>query len=373
MAEPPELTIRAGGRELTGWTSCRVSTRMDSAVPEFAIEMANARIDSMGRSYSTGVSADAVTEAADVIDALDDHELIEVLIGREVVITGYLDSDEFDYGGNQASIRVTGMARTLDLVDCTCELPAKGWTDSTVFAIARDVCEPFGISVSALADVGEPLKRFRIEPGETCMEVIARAAQMRRLVAMTDAAGDLVLTRAATGSPIATIELGRDILIGRATRNHRERFSEYHFRGQSGRSDLWNGKAAGQLVGFAGDAGVTRYRPLTILGVKQRTNEDLARRAAWESAVRYGRALRNVYTVPEWIGPHGALWKPNTLIRVVDPWSGVDDPLLCVGVEFMRDARGRVSVLDFMRPEAFAEEPVDASKERKRRKGRRRG
>ena len=358
-----DLAMKAGGREIRGWTSARVVKSMEQFAHEFSFTMVNGHAGVSG-AYSA-LSSDDVQTAVTAIDEIGDDDVVTVEVDGVPVVTGYIDGSDDSYSAVNVGLRVTGVAKTGDLIDCSAIHKTGAWADASMSDIASDIVKPFGLSVSVSGDEGEHFKRFRLEHGESAFEAITRLTSWRSFIPMTSSDGNVLLSRAGTKSSGATLELGQNILIGGCTRSRRERFSDYIFRGQSAVSDAWHGEDATQLSGQVEDGGMRRYRPLVILGAKQRTSEDLEKRAAWERNVRYGRSLRSRYTVVGWKTDAGALWEPNTLVHVRDPWCGIDEDLLLTGVQLVIDERGFVAELDLMPPEAFDIEPP-VEKKRKR-------
>lgn len=349
-----DVTMTASGQKVSGWTSVTIHRSVEQVAHEFTLEATNSRLDESGTLTATGLSRESVHATADVISTA---EVVKLAIDGNTIITGYIDDFEFSYDAQTATVRATGRSKTGDLVDCSAIHGSGVWTNADIVKIASDLCEPFGISVSAFVTNADHLKkfdRFRLDPGETVFEALTRAAEMRGVLLLTDQDGNLTIERASTFSSGATIALGENILRGTVTRSLRERFSDYLFKGQSGASDEWYGKNVAQISTSVSDDGVLRYRPLVVIGQKQRAKDDLAKRAANERNVRAGRATRYRYTVPEWTtGEDGALWDPNTLARVVDPWCDADTTALVTSVEFVLDLQKRETNIDLLDRSAF--------------------
>lgn len=61
----------------------------------------------------------------------------------------------------------------------------------------------------------------------------------------------------------------------------------------------------------------------------------LLTRAEWQRAVAAGKAVRGTYTVQDWRAD-GALWQPNTLVRVTDSLLRLDDAEMLIAATRMR-------------------------------------
>lgn len=353
-----ELLVKVNATAISGWTGIRITRSMESLAHTFQLELTNQRVDALGGVSSTGVSRSQVKAAADVVE---EDDKVRVRINGEIVISGYVDETNLEYDAHTARYTVTGTSKTGDLVDSSAIYKTGVWRDAAIYEIAADLCEPFGIKVYQVGPLGENFKRFRLEPGEKVYEAISRGAAMRGYIPLTDPEGDMALLRASKASTGAVLELGSNILSCSISRSRRERFSTYYFKGQTAASDDWNGKQASQLKNEVDDPEVKRYRPLVVLSAKQKTKEDLGKRAIWERNVRAGRSLRLQYTVEGWHDNTGKLWTPNTRARAKDDWAGLDAELLITSVEQVLDQE-YTTTLELMDPRAFEPEPAVPNK-----------
>jgi prophage tail gpP-like protein len=340
----PEVTLTTGGVTVGGWLSVSIQKSIDSLADDFTLEAANHRVSEGpgGRMVSDLSSADEVVLAID----------------GQTVLTGYIDGHEIDFDAQRSSLRLTGSSRVVDLVDASAERASGAWKQATLLDIASDLCLPLSITVVDAEGVsGAPLKRFRIEKGESIYEAISRAAEMRGVIVTCNADGNLELIQASSTPTGITLERGVNVYAGGCSRTTRGRHSVYKFKGQTAASDNQSGLKAAQLKGEVTDADVGRYRPLVVLSPKQKSSEDLGARAVWERNVRAGRSLRYRCSVEEWTASTGALWAPNMLVRVKDSWCGLDEDLLVVSVDFTLNNTERTTHLDLMPRVAYTPEP----------------
>ena len=60
--------------------------------------------------------------------------------------------------------------------------------------------------------------------------------------------------------------------------------------------------------------------------------------AEWWVRVLRGESTWLAYTVLDWRGPNGSLWRPNQKVRVRDPYAGIDGDMLIRKVTYrLRD------------------------------------
>jgi len=280
----------------------------------------------------------------------------KVLIDNEVVITGWVDNSSPQFDENSHHISVAGRDVTGDLVDCSAIHKSGQWANSTIEKIARDICAPYGIKVLLDTVVGAAFPTFSIHEGESAHEAIDRACRMRAVMPVSDGQGNLVLTRAKDGPPVAELIQGVNIKSARAEFSMRERFSEYIIKGQGrgndGDSDF--PEMHTQISATSKDDFVKRYRPLIVLAEECGVHATYKERAEWERNVRRGRSARATILVNGWRNPSGALWRANTIVHLNSSHLGADADLLIVGGTYIMDAQmGQMTELNLVAREAF--------------------
>lgn len=273
-------------------------------------------------------------------------------VDGQAVISGYVDELLPSFDHQSHSVVVVGRDKTGDLVDCSAIAATGAWRDRTLLQVARDIARPFGIKVTAETDVGSPFTVAALQEGETAWEALERAARMRGVLMVADAAGDLVITRAGkqrVGTPLVQ---GQNVLSARATFSMRDRYSQYICKSQMPGWDTSTPGHNAHPKAQAVDSAVPRYRPLIIVAEEVGDARTLRDRAVWEAAVRMGRSARPAVTVQGWRYDDG-LWEPNRRVRVRIPFFELDHDLLIVSVTYSLDARGTRAEIELCRPEAF--------------------
>lgn len=178
MAEPL-LTLLAGGTVYGGWKSVRVVRSMQQCANSFELGLAER------------------WSGQDVRLPVRPGAECTVMMGRAVVVTGYVDGAEVDVDAGQRTVAVAGRDKTADLVDCSALHKPGQWRGAKIEAIAQDLCKPFDVRVRTDVNTGQPLASFALQAGESVFEALERAARIRALLLVSDGAGALVLTRAA--------------------------------------------------------------------------------------------------------------------------------------------------------------------------------
>lgn len=435
--EPVTLILDGGAIE--GWTEVRVSRALDHAAGDFSLGLTD---------KSRG--PDGVTVPARLYCGAE----CRVAIGGDIVLTGYVDDVSISYTATSHAIRVSGRSKTCDLVDCSVdpaysgagkggkEKPLSGLFDKRgeiarsvrgdkavtaglatqaepvkqspaaaegghfrgqrLGQVAQALARPYGVTVLAVGDTGEPLPGITVEKGDKVFDVIERLCRLRGLLASDDAGGNLILARPGGGRDQGTLALGKTILAGDAKFSIKERYSEYRVFGQSpslhrdaygrtsdddelidpddtdddgpaadgpavdpeDRDDIADrAEAVAVAQGVARDAGVPRYRLLVVQAETAAEAGGVQGRAEWEAAHRLGKSLELTYTVPGWRSATARLWETNGTVWLTDPLAALDRSLIVAGLEFALDNQGgMVTRLTLAPPEAYLPEPLKAKK-----------
>lgn len=339
----PDLTERVelavGGKLYAGWTGVLVTRSLDAMSGSFTLTLS---------------SKDDAAGAMLVVEADDRCQL---KIGGEVVIDGWVDAVSPAIDATQHSIQIEGRDKTGDLADCSAIHKPGSWSNVKLEQIASDIAKPFGVTVTAQASTGAAIRKFAIQPGETVGAAIDRLLRFRGLIAIASATGDLVITTPDAGAPVATLEMGVNILSAQGRQDHRERFSDYIVKGQASGDDARNGKTVSQIKGEAKDGGVRRYRSLLLMAEDQSDGASAQVRAKFEAGVRAGRSRGADIDVLGWrVSPGGALWKPNSRVRVKCPQAKIaDEVMLIAAVKFQKSDAGTIASLSVAPPEAWAQ------------------
>lgn len=332
------IEIKVGGNLYGGWKGARVQFGIEQIANSFELEVTDRWPGQLTpRPIRRGESC-------------------QVLIDNEVVITGYVDDTNPEYDDKSHGITVAGRDVTGDLVDCSAIHKSGQWANASLDKIIRDICKPFGISLIIEADLGTVFSTFSIQEGETAHECIDRACRMRSVLPVSNGKGNLVLTRASSGSPVAELVEGENLKYAKGEFSMRERFSEYIIKGQDrGTDDDFNSpEIHSQPSAVSTDDFVKRYRPLIVLAEDRGANATYKQRAEWERNVRRGRSSRATLRVNGWRNKSGALWKANTLVHVYAPTIGADADLLIVSGSFILDEQaGEITELSVVGREAF--------------------
>lgn len=342
MENNPAFTLRLDGQPWTTWTDINVTRALDRASGEFSVSFGMNRAEgslSLDGGLRTGMTAD-------------------VEIDGQVVLSGYVRAVGYAYDAVSFGISVDGRDRAIDLLDCAAVVDgAHEFYNETLASVIAKIAKPFGIPVSVETDTGKPFARLAVQPGETANDFIERACRYRGVLCVSDGIGGLVVVKPGTEKSKGILIYGDNILSGDVQHDDSELFSVYVVKGQAEpQADDIDVAPSVSASARVSDGNVKRYRPKVIVAENQGYDLTLAERAAWEKKIASARAKKATYSVRGWYADAAAkaLWKPNTLVTVIDERAQLfKREMLINGVSFRRSAAGTTTQLDLALPGAF--------------------
>lgn len=315
-------------------------------------------IEQIAGTFELGVSE--LWPGQTIIRNIAPGDTCAVKVDGETLITGYVDGVAVRYAKDAHEVTISGRDATGDLVDCSAIHKSGKWSSAKAEAIAADLCRPFGIKVKLDADTGAAIE-WNIQEGESAFECLDRLAKSKAMLLMSDGIGGLVITRAGRGGRVATsLQRGVNILQASLDLSFKDRFGRYVVKGQGASNDALFG-AATRLKAETTDPMIGRYRPLIVIAEDLADGATVKRRALWEANTRSGKSAQLGIKVQGWSHP-GGLWKPNTLVRVTDPWLRTDADLLVKNVALTLDDAGSFTELSLTLPQTFDLIPMPKKK-----------
>jgi prophage tail gpP-like protein len=335
-----------GGTIVDSWTEVSIQRSMNSLSGQFSLSIANVWREA-GVPWPIKPGLPAVLK-----------------IGTDPVLTGFIDSLESSVSNSERGLSISGRDRTAGLVDCSAIMGTGEFNKQSLQMIASSLCAPFGITV--LCELpATVIKKATIKAGESVFEFLSRLASADGGLLLSDSFGNLVIRNQSTkvGIPTASITQGVNVLSLSASYDEADRFSSIEVLGQAIASDEYNGLAATQIIGKATDSGVTRYRPIRIMGENALTLKTAQTRAQWEATNRAARAVSIKATVQGWRSETKRLWTTGELAKVYSSDLGIKSEFLITGVSFKQSvSEGTITELTMTRPDAFVPKPVVTEK-----------
>ncbi|WP_432731459.1 phage baseplate assembly protein [Variovorax sp. W6] len=341
MSAPDDLTIKLDGMELSGWQEIRVTRGVERLVSDFELAM-----------------TERFPGTVDVV--AKPGQPCEILLGDDLVLTGYVDRYIPEFTPTEHTVRLVGRSKCQDVVDCAAVWPGSQLMNGTVLTIAKTLCEPFGISVNALDDVGAVIPQTNLNVGDTPFDVLEPMARLRGLLMYDDPQGNMVLSGVGKTKAASGFAEGENVEAAGIAYTMDQRFSDYGaFRvkmlafGDSGNE--------ANLITDVQDPGVPRYRPKFLVADTNDGGFDIAiRRAKWEMVRRVGRSAAVHVIADSWRDSEGKLWTPNTLATVALPRLKLEPVTwLLSEVSFIRNPGGTHAHIVLMHPDSFIPQPFN--------------
>ena len=353
MDQLNNVTLSVGGHDYGGWKAVSIG----------------AGLERQARNFTLGITW-RWPGSGDVPVRIRQGEAVEVRIGQELLLTGYVDSTPIRYDAESVTLSISGRSRTADLVDCAAVNQPGQWRGQNVQQIIAAIAGEYGIAVVNEAALTLGVEDHSIEPGETAFESIDRLLTLSRLFSTDDGQGRLVIAKpGSAGRAVDTLVLGKNLLSGDTNLDFSGVFSEYISKGQRSGTDVSFGAQASEVEARIADTRIARRRVKIIQQSGQLTAKLARERVEWERANAVAKALTVNYVIQGWRQSNGALWRHNMLVRVVDPLIGLDRDMLISEISYELSEQGTTAKISVAPPEAFLPEPNDAYEKRKVKKG----
>ena len=242
-----KIELRVNGLLHSGWKTASVQTAIDSLASSFDLTLSD---------KWPSDDVEAVVEAGPALEqiSVEAGASCEILIGGEVLISGYIDAVDPDLSGEDHSIRIAGRSKAADLIDCSAVHSPGSWNGRRLEDIVATLIAPFGLTVTAAISTGEAFKTFALQPGETVFAAIERMCKMRGLLPISDASGNIIIMRPQIGGSAVRIEQGKHFTAANARHSVANRFSQIIVKGQAAGDECAElaGRRSGGRSGWRG-------------------------------------------------------------------------------------------------------------------------
>ena len=271
---------------------------------------------------------------------------VKILVGGELVLTGYIDEINHSVSKGHHSLTISGRDLAADLVDCS----------APVFSANLVSLEQAASKIVSVFNLGKPLisadstrtrEKICIEPGDSAWDALARVAEANGLWPWFEPDGTLVIGGPDYSTPVvATLILrkngkGNNVLNLDKHESMNGRHSEVTVYGQSPGTHTEQGR--NNLHSTWADSAVSRHRPKIVVDHECDTPavcRDRARKLVAESRLN-GLTLSATVKGHRISAPgqasDGQLWKPAQRVRVISEPHEIDDVFFMMGRKFKRN------------------------------------
>lgn len=266
---------------------------------------------------------------------------VQVLLGDEVVLTGWLDDVQHSTTRYGRDLTLRGRDQAAILVDCSA--PVFALRQATLAEVVALIGKQFGITKTRIDAVKtRSFDRIAIEPGDTAWDALQHAAEAAGLWPWFDPDGTLVVGgpdyRAA---PVGRLVLG-DLALAENELPIEElfesttlarRFSEVTVLGQGHGTDSQAGRHAVKQT--AKDLSVSVYRPKIVIDPECDTPAVALTRARKLIADSHLDGYAVQVTVPGHRAPNGKPWQPGQRVDIHAPSHALDGTLFVTARKFV--------------------------------------
>lgn len=347
-SDPVILTVNSG--QISGWTGVRITRRCEGLPNDFELTFATA----------SPITSQPTVQA---------NDSVQLSIGADLVITGYVDDDEQEILPESHTLTVAGRGRTRDLVDCSAQWKGGLISAVSILQLCQKLGEPYGIAAGLASGLQAPsiIPTLALNYGETCAEIIGRVARNQRVLYYETPDGNLTLAQVGSVQAASGAVYGFNVLRWSVRNSMAERFSDIYCA-QFSTDPVYDVSGGGyDLFGHTPDPNV-RWSRVLIINTEGLSKEVADAKAQWEVARRAGRGTVVRATVDSWRDAAGVLWAPNTLLPVQGPGlryraggALASGPvMLCLSEVTFRygEDGGTEADLVLMPPPAFSPEPI---------------
>lgn len=334
-----EASVTINGKKFVGWTDVSFSRSMDSFggfTLESLWEPENSAFRAAFRPFS--------------------YQPVAVFDGTDLLFSGTMIETTPSQNEKKRSVSASGYSLPGVLNDCTAPVSALPLERDAqdLGQIAAALLAPFGLALEVDGEVGPAFQREAIEPTEKILGYLVKLAQQRKLIITDTPQGACKFqTETSTGHPVATLEEGQaGITSVTPVFNTQDYYS--HVSGQSpaifaaieslagGSFTVVNPRLPGVLRPFT-------FKPADTLGGDLKTAVEAKAGRMFASAVQY-----NV-EIPSWRDPQGALWEPNTTMRLKAPGAMIYSSFefLIRDVQYVRSHKAESVTLTLALPGVF--------------------
>ena len=183
-----------------------------------------AGINRFARDFSFGVTREW-PDGLGELKNIREGDLVEVRIGSDVVMTGYVDATPVSYDAESVTVGVEGRSKTGDLIDCSATNKPAQWKGVTCAKIITDLAAEYQVQVKAEYDDREIIKEFHFERGDTVFDCIDKLRKQRNLIVTDNGAGQVVIAKIGGLRATDALALGKNIVSASCSKDFKEVFN----------------------------------------------------------------------------------------------------------------------------------------------------
>jgi len=339
------MKIEVNGTEYQGWTKAQATINLDTLSNAFSFSATSKEGKAMP--FRGGESC-------------------RVKVDGEKVITGHIEIVNVDGDANTHTISLSGRDNTGDVLDSKIGSLSDIRPPISLENIIKIVLTHINSPVKVISEYSsEPFKTTEDlaapEFGQDVWDFIQSLARKRQVLLSSNADGNILITRSSGRSVAATIQNKiksdtNNVISHSVSYDTTGLYSMYRSSSQQNPVSINDGStrsnySIAEQVSAIQDRNVRAGRQLAV--TSEMAGSNMLDRNKWEYNIRKARSQTYSATVHGFRNQTGDLWEVNTVIHVVDEFSGIDARMLVNSVQFTLDDNGRQAVLGLVHKDAY--------------------
>ncbi len=335
--ETEDLIIQTASQTLQGWESIRVTRGVEMMPSSFECHLS----ERYPGSFTTAI--------------VQPGESCTVMLGGDLVLTGYIDLYEPSYDAHTHNVIIAGRSKCEDVVDSSIVGPPWSTQTGTLSTALKAIMKQFS-GVNLVFSGNDPQLTIVVpfNPASSVYEVIEELCRMGGKLLWDDKDGNLVVSDVGTASAGSALVEGQNVERAAARQDWSQRFHTIQTFGQT-----WSTGNAGAKADYLGKAtdGVIRADRVKHIAMDTTRGDFAQIRADWEVSRRMGRSLLTEITVVGWRDGGGTLWTPNTLVSIQCPTLKIEDTFCISECSWIRGQSGTQTIMTLMNKAGLQPQP----------------
>lgn len=294
------------------------------------------------------------------------EETCRIFINGKVAITGVIDSVSPSEDADSSTVSVSGRDRTCDVVDSDLPIGISLSGNFTLQTVIEKVLTALGLTDIKVVNEIDDLRSFTsadivsAEVDKNCFDFINEYAQKVSALLVTNAEGNIVITRAGSKrySDKLLNDIGNDdnnIISSSAGYDYSQRYNKYIVYSQSNTNTQTSNVSISNVAqkGIAIDDEIRESRVMVMKANNACSSENCEEIATLEANIRRANSLKYSCEVYGFETNDGNLWEVNRLIQVYDIDADIDSELLIKGLTFNMGDSGSTTSIELALADAY--------------------
>lgn len=289
-----------------------------------------------------------------------------ILINGKVAITGVVDNVSPSEDADSSTVNVSGRDRTCDVVDSDLPVGISLSGNFTLQTVIEKVLSALGLTDIKVINKIKDLRSFTkadivsADVDKNCFDFINEYAQKVSALLITNAEGNIVITRAGDSryDDVLLNDIGNEennIISSSAGYDYSQRFYKYIVYSQSNANTQTSNIDISNVAqkGIAIDDEIRQTRVMVMKANNACSSDNCKEIATLEANIRRANSLKYNCEVYGFESNDGNLWQVNKLIQVYDVDTDIDSELLIKGITFNIGGNGSTTSMELALADAY--------------------